>query len=56
MLILILLCKTGPNAVPQQGLTQLIIFIGAIDLAFTNYAQPEVEQACQVRSSNLSQC
>lgn len=36
----------GPHAVPQQGLTQLIIFIGAIDLAFTNYAQPEVEAAC----------
>ena len=36
----------GDHAVPQQGLCQLIIFIGAIDLAFTNYAQPEVEAAC----------
>lgn len=36
----------GPNAVPQQGLVQLIIFIGAIDLGFTNYAQPEVEAYC----------
>ena len=39
----------GPNAVPQQGLCQLILFIGAIDLAFTNYAKPEVEAACQER-------
>ena len=36
----------GPNAVPQQGLVQLIIFIGALDLGFTNYAQPEVEAYC----------
>ena len=36
----------GEHAVPQQGLTQLIIFIGAVDLGFTNYAQPEVEAAC----------
>ena len=26
---------------------QLIIFIGALDLGFTNYAQPEVESACE---------
>ena len=39
----------GPNALPQQGLCQLIIFIGAIDLAFTNYAKPEVEAACEER-------
>lgn len=37
----------GPNAVPQQGLTQLIIFIGALDLGFSNYAKPEVEAFCQ---------
>jgi Chlorophyll A-B binding protein len=36
----------GEHAVPQQGLCQLIIFIGAVDLGFTNYAQPEVEAAC----------
>eukprot|EP01038_Epipyxis_sp_PR26KG_P008931 gene8931-12044_t len=36
----------GEHAVPQQGLTQLIIFIGALDLGFTNYAQPEVEAFC----------
>jgi hypothetical protein len=36
----------GEHAVPQQGLTQLIIFIGAVDLGFTNYAKPEVEAAC----------
>ena len=39
----------GDHAVPQQGLCQLIIFIGAIDLGFTNYAQPEVEEACVSR-------
>jgi hypothetical protein len=37
----------GEHAVPQQGLTQLIIFIGAVDLGFTNYAQPEVEEFCE---------
>lgn len=36
----------GPHAVPQQGLVQLIIFIGALDLGFTNYAKPEVEAYC----------
>eukprot|EP01041_Mallomonas_annulata_P007275 gene7275-14827_t len=36
----------GPHAVPQQGLVQLIIFIGALDLGFTNYAQPQVEAFC----------
>jgi hypothetical protein len=36
----------GEHAVPQQGLCQLIIFIGAIDLGFTNYAKPEVEAFC----------
>lgn len=37
----------GEHAVPQQGLCQLIIFIGALDLGFTNYAKPEVEAFCQ---------
>lgn len=32
---------------------QLIIFIGAIDLAFTNYAQPEVEAACVKYATSL---
>lgn len=36
----------GPHAVPQQGLVQLIIFIGALDLGFTNYAKPDVEAFC----------
>jgi hypothetical protein len=40
---------SGPNAMPQQGLAQLIIFIGAIDLGFSNYAKPEVEAACVER-------
>eukprot|EP00597_Dinobryon_sp_UTEXLB2267_P017475 CAMPEP_0201096472 /NCGR_PEP_ID=MMETSP0812-20130820/5436_1 /ASSEMBLY_ACC=CAM_ASM_000668 /TAXON_ID=98059 /ORGANISM="Dinobryon sp., Strain UTEXLB2267" /LENGTH=185 /DNA_ID=CAMNT_0047350763 /DNA_START=134 /DNA_END=691 /DNA_ORIENTATION=- len=43
----------GPHAVPQQGLVQLIIFIGAIDLAFTNFAQPEVEAACEGQMNKL---
>ena len=33
----------GEHAVPQQGLTQLIIFIGALDLGFT-YAQKDIEE------------
>jgi len=37
----------GEHAVPQQGLCQLILFIGALDLGFTNYAQPEVEEYCE---------
>ena len=32
----------GPHAVPFQGLVQLVIFIGACDLAFTNYAEKKV--------------
>ena len=44
----------GPNAMPQQGLCQLIIFIGAIDLAFTNYAKPEVEAACEARMDSAN--
>eukprot|EP00607_Mallomonas_marina_P001058 CAMPEP_0182427624 /NCGR_PEP_ID=MMETSP1167-20130531/18921_1 /TAXON_ID=2988 /ORGANISM="Mallomonas Sp, Strain CCMP3275" /LENGTH=202 /DNA_ID=CAMNT_0024609989 /DNA_START=56 /DNA_END=664 /DNA_ORIENTATION=+ len=43
----------GPNAVPQQGLCQLIIAIGAADLAFTNYAQPEVEAFCAANAGSL---
>lgn len=42
----------GPHAIPQQGLVQLIIFIGAIDLGFTNYAKPEVEAACIKRMND----
>lgn len=42
----------GPHAVPQQGLVQLIIFVGAIDLGFTNYAKPEVESACIKRMND----
>jgi hypothetical protein len=33
----------GPHAVPQQGLVQLIIFLGAVDLGFT-YAKDEIER------------
>lgn len=33
----------GPHAVPQQGLVQLIIFLGAVDLGFT-YAKDEIEK------------
>lgn len=33
----------GPHAVPQQGLTQLIIFIGAVDLGYT-YAKDQIEE------------
>jgi len=33
----------GPHAVPQQGLVQLIIFIGAIDLGYT-YAKDQIEE------------
>ena len=36
----------GDHAVPQQGLVQLILFIGALDLGFTNYAQGGVEEWC----------
>lgn len=43
----------GPHAVPQQGLCQLIIFIGALDLGFSNYAKPEVEAACEARMDSL---
>jgi Chlorophyll A-B binding protein len=43
----------GEHAVPQQGLTQLIIFIGAVDLGFTNYAQPEVEAACLAKMEEV---
>lgn len=43
----------GPNAVPQQGLCQLIIFIGALDLGFTNYAKPVVEEACRNKMNDL---
>lgn len=43
----------GPHAVPQQGLVQLIIFIGAIDLGFSNYAKPEVEAACVKKMNDL---
>ena len=43
---------SNPHGVPQQGLCQLIIFIGAIDLAFTNFAQPEVEEACVSRMNS----
>jgi len=32
-----------PHAVTQQGLTQLIIFIGAVDLGFT-YAKDQIEE------------
>eukprot|EP00595_Chromulina_sp_UTEXLB2642_P001962 CAMPEP_0196767492 /NCGR_PEP_ID=MMETSP1095-20130614/41695_1 /TAXON_ID=96789 ORGANISM="Chromulina nebulosa, Strain UTEXLB2642" /NCGR_SAMPLE_ID=MMETSP1095 /ASSEMBLY_ACC=CAM_ASM_000446 /LENGTH=183 /DNA_ID=CAMNT_0042135907 /DNA_START=97 /DNA_END=648 /DNA_ORIENTATION=- len=32
----------GPHAVPQQGLTQIIIFIGAVDLGYT-YAKDQIE-------------
>lgn len=39
----------GPNAIPQAGICQLIIAIGAADLAFTNYAKPEVEAACEAQ-------
>jgi hypothetical protein len=41
----------GEHAVPQQGLCQLIIFIGALDLGFTNYAQPEVEAFCESKAA-----
>lgn len=43
----------GPHAVPQQGLVQLIIFIGALDLGFTNYAKPAVEAACTAKMNDL---
>ena len=43
----------GEHAVPQQGLCQLIIFIGACDLAFTNYAKPEVEAACEAKMDSF---
>jgi hypothetical protein len=43
----------GPHAVPQQGLVQLIIFIGALDLGFSNYAKPVVEEACRKKMDEL---
>jgi len=36
----------GPHAMPYAGLVQLIIFIGGIDLAFTNYAEKSVSDKC----------
>ena len=44
----------GEHAVPQQGLCQIILFIGAIDLAFTNYAQPEVEAFCSEKCPQIA--
>jgi hypothetical protein len=38
----------GEHAVPQQGLVQLIITIGAADLAFTNYKQDFIEERCNL--------
>jgi hypothetical protein len=43
----------GDHALPQGGLCQLIIFIGALDLGFSNYAKPEVEAACVKKMNSL---
>lgn len=39
----------GEHSMPQQGLCQLIIFIGALDLGFTNYAKASAEEYCEGR-------
>jgi len=44
---------SNPHGVPQQGICQTILFIGALDLAFTNYAQPDVEAFCEEKYSQL---
>lgn len=38
---------SGPHALPYPGVIQLIIFIGGIDLAFTNYAEKDVAKRCE---------
>jgi hypothetical protein len=43
----------GDHALPQSGVCQIIIFIGAIDLAFSTYAKPEVEAACTAKMDSL---
>ena len=45
---------SNPHGIPQQGICQIIIFIGAIDLAFTNFAQPEVEDYCSNKYPKLA--
>jgi len=43
----------GPHAMPYPGVIQLIIFIGALDLGFTNYAEPGVAAKCDEIMTNL---
>jgi len=43
----------GPHAMPYAGVIQLIIFIGALDLGFTNYAEPGVAAKCDEIMTNL---
>ena len=37
----------GPHSIPFGGLVQLIVFIGALEYGFTNYAQPKVAASCE---------
>ena len=38
---------SNPHSLPQQGIVQIILFIGALDLGFTNFAEPDVAASCQ---------